>query len=145
MGSPQYLHKLFAGGALSPLLTASHHHAATLAEVRARLPAELAAAVQCAVVESGCLRLGMRSSAWAARVRYLAPRLSRELSNLAAGSVATVEVHVAAAPDDRPSAPALSPTPMSAASRAHLESVAAASDDQRLAAALRALSRRGAD
>ena len=142
MGSPQYLHKLLTGaGSLSPLLVASRHHAAVLAEVRARLPAELAAAVQCAGVEAACLRLGMSSSVWAARVRYLAPRLARDLSDLSAGPVATVEVYVAAAPDGRQALPARAPAPLSAASRAHLEAVAAATDDPRLAAALRALSR----
>lgn len=143
MGSAQYLHKLLAGGgSLSPLLTASRRHAAVLAEVRARLPAELAAAVHSAVVDAGRLRLGVTSSVWAARVRYLAPRLSRDLADLAAGPVASVEVYVATAPDDRPRAAAQAPAPLSAASRQHLESVAAASDDPRLAAALRALSRR---
>lgn len=142
MGSPQYLHKLLAGaGSLSPLLALSRHHAAVLAEVRARLPAELAAAVHCAAVDAGCLRLGMSSSVWAARVRYLAPRLARDLSDLSAGPVASVEVHVVVAPDGRGSPPAQAPAPMSAASRAHLEAVAAATDDPRLAAALRSLSR----
>ena len=146
MGDPQYLHKLLAGGgSLSPLVTASRQHAALLAELRARLPAELAAAVQCAVMQAGRLRLGMASSAWAARIRYLAPRLSRELADLFPGTVVTVEGYVAQAPDGRSPAPAPAPAPLSAASRRHLEAVAAASDDPRLAAALRALSRRGAD
>lgn len=142
MGSAQYLHKLLAvGGSLSPLLTASRHHAAVLAEVRTRLPADLAAAVHCAAVDSGCLRLGMSSSVWAARVRYLAPRLARELSDLSAGPVATVEAYVSAAPDGRQTAPPQAPAPLSAASREHLEAVAAATDNPRLAEALRALSR----
>jgi hypothetical protein len=142
MGSPQYLHKLLAGaGSLSPLLAASRHHAAVLAEVRARLPAELAAALHCATVDAGRLRLGMSSSVWAARVRYLAPRLARELSDLSVGPVASVEAYVVAAPDGRGSLPAQTPAPLSAASRAHLEAVAAATENPRLAAALRALSR----
>lgn len=147
MGSREYLHKLLAArtGALPALMAEGERRAAVLAQVRARLPAELAATVHSAAVDGHCLRLGVPSSAWAARLRFMAPRLCRDLADLSAGSVDTVDVYVAMAPDERRSVPTPAPIPLSDASREHLESVAAATDNPRLAAALRALSRRNAD
>lgn len=145
MGSQHDLNKLLAArsGALSSLLTASGQHAALLAEVRSRLPAELAAALHGAVLEDGCLRLAVTSGAWAGRLRYLAPQLGRELAQLAAGRVESVQVRVAVDAHPAPPARPPAPRPLSAASRAHLASVAETTDQPRLAAALRALARNG--
>ena len=145
MGSQQYLHKLLAasGGPLAQLLAASRQRADLLGQVRQRLPSELAAALYSAAADRGCLRLGVTGSAWAARLRFMAPQLCRQLADLPSGPVEKVEVYVAAARGGDSPSVAAAPVPLSDASRAHIESVANASDDPRLAAALRTLSRSG--
>lgn len=145
MGSQQYLHKLLAGGggSLAQLLAASQQRADLLGQVRQRLPGELAAALYSAALDRGCLRLGVTGSAWAARLRFMAPQLCRQLADLPSGPVEKVEVYVVAARADGPRVAAAAPVPLSDASRAHIESVANASDDPRLAAALHTLSRSG--
>nr|ART37776.1 F373 [uncultured bacterium] len=145
MGSQQYLHKVLtaSGGSLSQLLTVSRQRADLLGQVRQCLPSELAAAVHSAALDRGCLRLGVSGGAWAARLRFMAPQLCRQLADLPSGPVERVEVHVAAAAGGNLPLAVVPPVPLSDASRAHIESVANASEDPRLAAALRALSRSG--
>lgn len=145
MGSQQYLHKLLvaAGGPLAQLLHASQQHAALLAQLRQRLPADLAMALHSAALDRGCLRLGVTGSAWAARLRFMSPQLCRRLGDWPYGPVERVEVHVAALTGAASSTAPAAPVPLSSASREHLEAVARSAADPRLAAALRSLARCG--
>ncbi len=145
MGSQQHLHKLLAtaGGPLAQLLHASQQHATLLAQIRQRLPSELAAALHSAALDRGCLRLGVTGSAWATRVRFMAPQLCQQLADWPYGPVQTVEAHVAAPTGIAPSTTPTTPAPLSSASRAHLEAVAQTVADPRLAAALRSLAHSG--
>lgn len=145
MGSQQYLHNLLAssGGPLAQLLGVSRQRADLLSQIRQCLPSELAASLYSAALDRGCLRLAVKGGAWAGRLRFMAPQLCRQLADLPSGPVERVEVHVAAAVGGDLLATAVVPVPLSDASRAHIESVANASGDPRLAAALRALSRSG--
>jgi hypothetical protein len=141
MGSQQHLHKLLAaaGGPLAQLLHASQEHARLLAQLRQRLPADLAAARRSAPQAPGHLRLGVSGSAWATRLRFMAPQLCRQLADWPYGPVEAVQVHVAAPTGAAPSGAPPAPVPLSSASREHLETVARTTTDPRLAAALRAL------
>lgn len=143
MGSQQHLHKLLAaaGGPLSQLLQASQQHATVLAQLRQRLPDDLAAAVCSAALDRGCLRLGVTGSAWATRLRFLAPQLCRRLEGWPYGPVETVEVRVTVPAGAGTSIAPTAPAPLSSASREHLEAVAQSAVDPRLAAALRSLAR----
>jgi hypothetical protein len=145
MGSQQHLHKLLAasGGPLALLLAGSQQRAALLAQVRQRLPGELAAALHSVAVDRGCLRLGVTGSAWAARLRFMAPQLRHQLADWPYGPVETVEVRVAVPPGRTPASAPLAVAPLSSASRTHLQAVADATADPRLAAALRALGSSG--
>ena len=145
MGSQQHLHKLLAaaGGPLAQLLHASQEHARLLAQLRQRLPADLAAALRSATLDRGHLRLGVSGSAWATRLRFMAPQLCRQLADWPYGPVEAVQVHVAAPTGAAPSGAPPAPVPLSSASREHLETVARTTTDPRLAAALRALAGNG--
>lgn len=141
MGSQQHLHKLLAaaGGPLAQLLHASEEHARLLAQLRQRLPPDLAAALRSAALDRGRLRLGVSGSAWATRLRFMAPQLCRQLADWPYGPVEAVQVHVAAPTGAAASGAPPLPVPLSSASREHLETVAKTTADPRLAAALRAL------
>lgn len=143
MGSQQHLHKLLAaaGGPLAQLLYASQKHATLLAQLRERLPDDLAAALRSAALDRGCLRLGVVGGAWATRLRFLAPQLQRRLEDWSYGPVETVEVRVTVPAGSGPSIAPTAPMPLSSASREHLEAVAQSAADPRLAAALRSLAR----
>lgn len=145
MGSAQNLHKLLASrsGPLAALLDATQQHAALLTQIKNCLPVELAAVVLSAVHSNGCLRLGVSSSAWASRLRFMAPQIRAWLADWPHDPVTSIEVHVLMAA--HPSSPraALAPRSISPANRAHLEAVAQTSTDPRLAAALRALAQSG--
>lgn len=145
MGSQEYLHKLLAtpSGPLAALLQASQQHAALLAQIKRCLPDDLAAAVHTAVLSQGCLRLGVSNSAWASRLRFLAPQIRLWLAGWSHEAVASLEVHVLVAANTPSPKVADAPRTISAASRAHLEAVAQTSTDPRLAAALRALAHSG--
>ncbi|MFP5465067.1 MAG: DciA family protein, partial [Gammaproteobacteria bacterium] len=94
MGSQQHLHKLLAaaGGPLAQLLHASEEHARLLAQLRQRLPPDLAAALRSAALDRGRLRLGVSGSAWATRLRFMAPPLCRQLADWPYGPVEAVQV-----------------------------------------------------
>ncbi len=143
MGSQQHLHKLLAaaGGPLAQLLHASQRQAALLAQLRERLPDDLAAALRSASLDRGCLRLGVAGSAWATRLRFLAPQLCRRLEGWPHGPVETVEVRVTVPAGAGTCVTQAAPAPLSDASREHLEAVAQSAVDPRLAAALRSLAR----
>jgi hypothetical protein len=143
MGSQQHLHKLLAaaGGPLAQLLHASQKQEALLAQLRQRLPHDLAAALRSASLDRGCLRLGVAGSAWATRLRFLAPQLLRRLEGWPHGPVETIEVRVSVPAGAGPSIAQAVPAPLSDASREHLEAVAQSAADPRLAAALRSLAR----
>jgi hypothetical protein len=145
MGSQLHLHKLLnrQDGPLGQLLHTSREREALRAAVCALLPPELAATVRSAAFEGDCLRLGVAGSAWAARLRFLAPQVRRRLAapggDWTWGAVEWVEIHVAAPVAREVSAKAGEPLPLSAASRQHLQAVARDTANPALAAALRAL------
>jgi hypothetical protein len=145
MGSQLHLHKLLnrQDGPLGQLLHTSRARETLRAAVCALLPSELAATVRSAAFEDGCLRLGVAGSAWAARLRFLAPQVRRRLATPGAdwawGPVDSVEIHVAAPVVREARAQVGEPLPLSAASRQHLLAVARDTANPALAAALRAL------
>ena len=146
MGSQQHLNKLLAAvrGSLAQLLHASQQHATMLAELRQRLPDDLARALCSAALDGGCLRLGVAGGAWAARLRFLAPQLRQRLGDWPYGAVETVEVRVTVPVGTAAPIAPIVPAPLSSASREHLEAVAQSAVDPRLAAALRSLARSAA-
>lgn len=145
MGSQLHLHKLLnrQDGPLGQLLHTSRARESLRAAVCALLPPELAATVRSAAFEDGCLRLGVAGSAWAARLRFLAPQVRRRLAAPGAdwtwGEVESVEIHVAAPVQGEPHARRDAPTPLSAATRQHLLAIARDTSSLALAAALLAL------
>lgn len=141
MGSEPHLHKLLAApdGALAQLLADGRRQQQLLDQVRQRLPGELADAVASAGIADGALHLGVTSGAWASRLRFLAPQLRRQLGQ----PLNEVCVHVLACATPPPAAAAPTVQPLSSASRAHLQAVADATADPRLAGALRALADAG--
>lgn len=145
MGSQLHLHKLLKrqDGPLGQLLYMSRARETLRAAVCALLPPELAATVRSAAFEDGCLRLGVAGSAWAARLRFLAPQVRRRLAAPGAdwtwGAVESVEIHVAAPVQSEIPARPDAPRPLSAASRQHLLAIARDTSSPALAAALRAL------
>jgi hypothetical protein len=145
MGSQLHLHKLLnrQDGPLGQLLHTSRARESLRAAVCALLPPELAATVRSAAFEDGCLRLGVAGSAWAARLRFLAPQVRRRLAAPEAdwtwGAVESVEIHVAAPVESATRARGDAPTPLSAASRQHLLAIARDASSPALAVALRAL------
>lgn len=143
MGSQPHLHKLLAaaGGPLAQLLHASQKQGALLAQLRERLPDDLAAALRSASLDRGCLRLGVAGGAWATRLRFLVPQLQRRLEGWPHGPVETIDVRVSVPAGVGPSIAQAAPAPLSDASREHLEAVAQSAVDPRLAAALRSLAR----
>jgi hypothetical protein len=145
MGSEPHLHKLLAApdGALAQLLADGRRQQQLLAQVRQRLPGELADAVASAGIADGALHLGVTSGAWASRLRFLAPQLRRQLGDRLGQPLNEVCVHVLACVTPPPAAAAPTVQPLSSASRAHLQAVADATADPRLAGALRALADAG--
>ncbi|MGK2941859.1 MAG: DciA family protein [Immundisolibacter sp.] len=145
MGSQEHLHKLLAArnGPLAALLHASQQHAALAAQIKRCLPPEVAAVVHSAVLNHGCLSLGVSNSAWASRLRFMAPQIRAWLAGWPHDEVTAIEVHVLVATQPAPATAADTPRSISASTRAHLEAVAQTSTDPRLAAALRALAQSG--
>ncbi len=145
MGSQEHLHKLLAprNGPLAALLHASQQHAALVARIKRCLPPEVAAVVHSAVLNHGCLRLGVSNSAWASRLRFMAPQIRASLTGWPHDEVTAIEVHVLVATQPAPAAAVNAPRSISASTRAHLAAVAQTSTDPRLGAALRALAQSG--
>lgn len=108
-------------------------------QVKGCLPADLAEHCQVAGLRDGCLRLATDSPAWAARLRFQAPRLVQQLTHQGATGLRSVQVRI------------IPPTkqPMPPARKAHLatenaqllEQTAEAIEDPGLAQALRRLAR----
>lgn len=145
MGSQQHLHKLLnkPDGPLGQLRHSGQMRESLRAAVCSLLPPELAAIVHSAAIEDGRLRLGVTGSAWAARLRFLAPRVRQRLAapgaDWAWGPVDSVEIHVAVPPTQGMPNKAVEPRPLSVESREHLRAVARDTADPALGAALRAL------
>lgn len=145
MGSEPHLNKLLAapGGALAQLLADGRRQEQLLAQVRQHLPGELADAVASAGIADGALHLGVTSGAWASRLRFLAPQLRRQLGDRLDRPLDEVRVHVLACVSPPPAVEPATVRPLSDASRAHLQAVANATADPRLAQALRTLADAG--
>lgn len=110
--------------------------------IRDCLPAELAGHCRVIALRDGCLRLATESPAWAARLRFQAPRLIRQLRQRGAVTLHVVQVQIAPAVAPRPLA---SRKPRMTAENARLlEQTARAIEDPGLARALARLARRGA-
>jgi hypothetical protein len=110
-------------------------------QVLACLPAELAGQCRVGGVSEGCLRLLAPTPAWAARLRFEAPRLVKSLLQQGATAIRSVDVRIAP-----PATPRVAPERhirMSPDNARLLEQTARAISDPRLAQALARLARRG--
>lgn len=110
-------------------------------QVQACLPADLAGHCRVIGLRDGCLRLATETPAWAARLRFQAPRLVQQLRQRGAVTLHTVQVHVA--PPAAPRTPPVRKLRMTAENARLLEQTARAIDDPGLARALARLARRG--
>lgn len=110
--------------------------------VQACLPAELAG--QCRVIglRDGCLRLATDTPAWAARLRFQAPRLVQQLRQRGAVTLHSVQVQIS--PAATPRTPPTRKPRMTTENARLLEQTARAIEDPGLARALTRLARRGA-
>lgn len=109
--------------------------------IRACLPTDLAAECRVAGISDGRLRLLAATPAWAARLRFEAPRLLKSLQ--LQGTTAIREVQVRVTPPSAPRPAPLRPVRMSSDNARLLEQTARAIADPRLAQALARLARRG--
>ena len=109
--------------------------------VLACLPADLAAECRVGGISEGRLRLLAPTPAWAARLRFEAPRLLKSLHSHGKTAISEVQVRVVPPAAARP-AP-LRQVRLSAANARLLEQTARAIADPRLAQALARLARRG--
>lgn len=110
--------------------------------IRACLPADLADHCRVIGLREGCLRLAAESPAWAARLRFQAPRLVQQLRQRGAATLHTVQVQIA--PAAAPRTPPSRKPRMTAENARLLEQTARAIEDPGLARALTRLARRGA-
>lgn len=109
--------------------------------LRQLLPAELADHARVGQLKGKCLILYADSPAWAARLRFLAPQLVKQLGEKGAVKSATIRVKVL------PTAAHPQPTRrrqprLSEDTRRLIEQTARGIDDEKLASALRRLARR---
>lgn len=109
--------------------------------VQACLPADLAEHCRVIGLRDGCLRLATETPAWAARLRFQAPRLIQQLRQRGAVALHTVQVQITPTAARR-EAPARKPR-MTAENARLLEQTARAIEDPGLARALARLARRG--
>lgn len=123
-------------------LSAQSRRAADLERrILACLAGELAAACRVGGISDGCVRLIAGTPAWAARLRFEAPRLLKSLHAHGMNEVRKLQVRIAP-----PAAPRPAPqrrVHLSAANAQLLEQTARAIADPRLAQALARLARRG--
>ncbi|PKL94334.1 MAG: hypothetical protein CVV18_09220 [Gammaproteobacteria bacterium HGW-Gammaproteobacteria-8] len=109
--------------------------------VQACLPADLAGHCHVIGLRDGCLRLATDTPAWAARLRFQAPRLVQQLRQRGAVTLHTVQVQINPVTAPR-EAPARKPR-MTAENAWLLEQTARSIKDPGLARALVRLARRG--
>lgn len=109
--------------------------------VQACLPADLAEHCRVIGLRDGCLRLTTETPAWAARLRFQAPRLIQQLRQRGAVVLHTVQVQITPTAARR-EAPTRKPR-MTAENARLLEQTARAIEDPGLARALGRLARRG--
>lgn len=110
-------------------------------QILACLPAELAGHCRVGGIHDSCLRLFATAPAWAARLRFEAPRLQQLLSRQGIASIRSVQVRIVPAAESKPLPKRQ--IRMSRDSARMLEQTARAIDDPRLAQALARLARRG--
>lgn len=109
--------------------------------VQSCLPAELAGHCRVIGLRDGCLRLATETPAWAARLRFQAPRLVQQLRQRGAVTLHTVQVQIS--PAAAPRGVAARKPRMSAENARLLEQTARSIEDPGLARALARLARRG--
>jgi len=68
---------------------------ATLDQLKAVLPADLAGKIATAGLDGGRLSIGVTSAAWASRLRYMAPELRRSLGEALGVKIDSVKIRVA--------------------------------------------------
>lgn len=121
-------------------LTAQVRQLAVLEQqVRTCLPADLAEHFQVAGLRDGCLRLATDSPAWAARLRFQAPRLVQQLTLQGTTGLRSVQVRII--PPSKQPMPPVRKVHLAAENALLLEQTAQAIEDPELAQALRRLAR----
>ena len=111
------------------------------ARLRELLPAELANRVKPGQVKGKCLILYTDSPAWAARLRFLAPQLVKQIGDACTMKPATIQVKVLPTSPPPSSSPRRRSPGLSDGTRRLIEQVAGGISDEKLAAALRRLAR----
>src|SRR5450631_1151739 len=98
MQNPRRLSDLLSGAGkkLTALKTRSLERSRVLDQVRAALPARLAAAVASAGIDQGRLTIGVVGAVWASRLRYLTESVRKRVA--ASTGVAVVSVRVRVVP-----------------------------------------------
>ncbi|HEB98439.1 MAG TPA: DUF721 domain-containing protein [Thiotrichales bacterium] len=130
------------GGTSAPSRLRREGEALRRLETRLRklLPAELADHARVGQLKAKCLIIYADSPAWAARLRFLAPQLVKQLRETGAVKPATIQIRVLPG-TERPQPPRRQAS-LSEDSRRLIEQTARGIDDEKLASALRRLARR---
>lgn len=100
MQNPKRLSDLLSGpgNRLSALKTRSAERAQLVDQVRACLPARLAAAVVSAGIEQGKMTIGVVGAVWASRLRYLTESIRKQVAKSTGSVILTVKVRVVVPP-----------------------------------------------
>jgi hypothetical protein len=100
MQNPKSLSDLLSrtGNKLTALKDRSQQRALVLDQVRAALPARLAAAVASAGIDQGRLTIGVVGAVWASRLRYLTESIRKAVSASSGSVILTVRIRVVPPP-----------------------------------------------
>ena len=86
------------GKRLSRLVERSAERAEVVLQVRAALPARLAASVVSAGIEGGRLTVGVVGAVWASRLRYATEALRKRVAKSSGEDILTVKIRVVPPP-----------------------------------------------